>query len=128
LLQRVYLSKLKKNSSDCYLELDNGVSGIIKPHLFCESYKDNNENKEYKEGDKIDAIILWIDYTNQFVYCSNQHSTIKKISPVFKLPENLVNKSSILAKVLLKFDNFVICSLKQKSKSNSFCSNASSLQ
>ncbi|XP_055375156.1 protein RRP5 homolog [Condylostylus longicornis] len=102
-----------KENLNYYVELENGVQGIIKRHLFCAEYKEANETKILKEGDQVKIIILWIDYKNRIVYCSNQGSTLRKITTERKLPKNLVNKTGVNAKVLLIFDNFVVCSLKQ---------------
>ncbi|KAH8312068.1 hypothetical protein KR044_009241 [Drosophila immigrans] len=59
------------------------------------------------------AVILWIDYANDVLLVSNKKRDIEHVSNSSELPPNLVSKSGIKAKVLLKLDSIVVCSLKK---------------
>ncbi|EDW15604.1 uncharacterized protein Dmoj_GI22689 [Drosophila mojavensis] len=66
-----------------------------------------------QEGSKQEAVILWIDYANDLLLISNKKKDIEHISSSKELPQNLIAKSGMKAKVLLKLDNIVVCSLKK---------------
>lgn len=66
-----------------------------------------------QEGSKQEAVILWIDYANDLLLISNRKNDIEHISSSKQLPPNLIAKSGMKAKVLLKLDNIVVCSLKK---------------
>lgn len=65
-------------------------------------------------GSKQPAVILWIDYANDILLISNKKHDIDHISSSNnELPQNLIGKSGMKAKVLLKLDSIVVCSLKK---------------
>lgn len=64
-------------------------------------------------GSKQQAVILWIDYANDMLLISNKKMDIEHISNSKELPQNLIAKSGMKAKVLLKLDSIVVCSLKK---------------
>ncbi|KAM8705693.1 hypothetical protein ACLKA7_010056 [Drosophila subpalustris] len=65
-------------------------------------------------GSKQPAVILWIDYANDILLISNKKRDIEHIgSSNNELPSNLIGKSGMKAKVLLKLDSIVVCSLKK---------------
>ncbi|EDV92511.1 protein RRP5 homolog [Drosophila grimshawi] len=64
-------------------------------------------------GSKQQAVILWIDYANDILLISNRKVDIEHISNSRELPQNLIAKSGMKAKVLLKLDSIVVCSLKK---------------
>ncbi|KAH8414171.1 hypothetical protein KR222_010875 [Zaprionus bogoriensis] len=65
-------------------------------------------------GSKQQAIVLWIDYANDVLLVSNKKVDIEHISSGHaELPQNLVGKAGLKAKVLLKLDSVVVCSLKR---------------
>ncbi|XP_064554596.1 protein RRP5 homolog [Drosophila montana] len=64
-------------------------------------------------GSKQQAVILWIDYANDMLLISNKKMDIEHISSSKELPQNLIAKSGMKAKVLLKLDSIVVCSLKK---------------
>ncbi|XP_037732812.1 protein RRP5 homolog [Drosophila subpulchrella] len=64
-------------------------------------------------GSKHQAVILWIDYSSDVLLISNKKHDIAHISPSGDLPTNLVGKAGMKAKVLLKLETVVVCSLKK---------------
>ncbi|KAL9893579.1 ribosomal RNA Processing 5 [Glossina fuscipes fuscipes] len=74
-----------------------------------------------KPGTQQNCIILWIDYSINIIYLSNKASDINHISNDQNIPSNLVGKSGINAKVLLKLDTILICSLKRLNNPLIYC-------
>ncbi|KAH8360095.1 hypothetical protein KR093_010661 [Drosophila rubida] len=66
-----------------------------------------------EKADVEEAIVLWIDYANDLLLISNQPRDIKHVNDSKELPPNLVAKSGMKAKVLLRLDSIVVCSLKK---------------
>lgn len=65
-------------------------------------------------GSKQQAVILWIDYANDLILISIKKVDIEHISNgIEELSQNLIAKAGMKAKVLLKLDSLVICSLKR---------------
>ncbi|XP_017084123.2 LOW QUALITY PROTEIN: protein RRP5 homolog [Drosophila eugracilis] len=69
--------------------------------------------KAPEAGSKNQAIILWIDYSSDVLLISNKKLDIAHISPSGKLSANLIGKAGMKAKVLLKLESVVVCSLKK---------------
>uniref|UniRef100_A0A1A9V937 S1 motif domain-containing protein n=1 Tax=Glossina austeni TaxID=7395 RepID=A0A1A9V937_GLOAU len=74
-----------------------------------------------KPGTQQNCIILWIDYSRNIIYLSNKPSDLNHISNDQNIPSNLVGKSGIKAKVLLKMDTILICSLKKLNNPLIYC-------
>lgn len=87
------------------LKLDNNISGLIKKCFVGKG--------DIIVGSKIKAIILWIDYIENIVYLSHNRNEIDRINNETTIAENYINKSGINAKVLLKFNNLILCSIKK---------------
>ncbi|KAH8278785.1 hypothetical protein KR018_009476 [Drosophila ironensis] len=66
-----------------------------------------------QEGSKHQAVVLWTDYSRDALLISTKKVDIEHISPDQDLPPNLVGKAGMKAKVLLKLDSVVVCSLKK---------------
>jgi len=64
-------------------------------------------------GSKHQVVILWIDYSSDVLLISNKKHDIAHISQSGDLPTNLVGKAGMKAKVLLKLETVVVCSLKK---------------
>ncbi|XP_060651092.1 uncharacterized protein LOC132787803 [Drosophila nasuta] len=62
------------------------------------------------------AVILWIDYTNDLLLVSNKTWDIQHVINSNELPLNLVAKAGMRAKVLLRLDSIVLCTLKKGGK------------
>ncbi|XP_016981439.1 protein RRP5 homolog [Drosophila rhopaloa] len=69
--------------------------------------------KAPEAGTKHQAIILWVDYSSEVLLISNKKLDIAHISPSGELPTNLIGKAGMKAKVLLKLESVVVCSLKK---------------
>lgn len=75
---------------------------------------DTASTKVPQVGSKQQAVILWIDYAHDLLLISIKKMDIDHISNgVTELPQNLIGKAGMKAKVLLKLDSVVICSLKR---------------
>uniref|UniRef100_A0A1A9WLS2 S1 motif domain-containing protein n=1 Tax=Glossina brevipalpis TaxID=37001 RepID=A0A1A9WLS2_9MUSC len=81
----------------------------------------NKATKVPKFGTRHDCIILWIDYSSNVVYLSNKQADLIHISNDPNIPSNLIGKSGIKAKVLLKMDTILICSLKKINNPLIYC-------
>ncbi|XP_068153955.1 rRNA biogenesis protein RRP5 [Drosophila tropicalis] len=66
------------------------------------------------KGSKHQAVILWIDYASDVLLISNKRVDIEHITTSTDLPQNLMGKAGMKAKVLLKLESIAICSLKKK--------------
>ncbi|KAH8323641.1 hypothetical protein KR074_008255 [Drosophila pseudoananassae] len=64
-------------------------------------------------GSKHQAVVLWIDYSSDVLLISNKKVDIDHISAGGDLPKNLIGKAGMKAKVLLKLESVVVCSLKK---------------
>uniref|UniRef100_A0A0A1XMQ7 Protein RRP5 homolog n=1 Tax=Zeugodacus cucurbitae TaxID=28588 RepID=A0A0A1XMQ7_ZEUCU len=71
------------------------------------------KTKPPKVGAKQECLVMWVDYSNELVYISNKHVDVAHVSQEKHLPSNLVDKSGINAKVLLKTEQLYVCSLKK---------------
>ncbi|XP_011188272.1 protein RRP5 homolog [Zeugodacus cucurbitae] len=71
------------------------------------------KTKPPKVGAKQECLVLWVDYSNELVYISNKQVDVAHVSQEKHLPSNLVDKSGINAKVLLKTEQLYVCSLKK---------------
>ncbi|XP_055923513.1 protein RRP5 homolog [Eupeodes corollae] len=95
------------DTGDWLMEVDkNKVVGLIKKSL-------QGKQKPAKEGALVECIVLWVDYLNNVVYLSSNPNDVKRITKNRNIPENLVYKTGINAKVMLKLDNALVCSLKK---------------
>lgn len=88
------------------LQTENKINGIIKKSFI-------RKPQDFKIGAKIKAVVLWVDYLENVAYLSHNPSEIDRINDETELSQNFVNKSGINAKVLLKFNNVILCSLKK---------------
>ncbi|KAL5273952.1 PDCD11 family protein [Megaselia abdita] len=88
------------------LKIEDQINGIIKKSFI-------RKQQDFEIGTKIKAIVLWIDYLENIVYLSHNSSEIDRINSEKAISENFVNKSGINAKILLKFENVILCSLKK---------------
>lgn len=86
------------------IQLENNINGIIKKSFI---------RKPEEIGAKIKAIVLWVDYLENIVYLSNNSNEIDRITGETDILPNFINKSGINAKVLLKFSNLILCSIKK---------------
>ncbi|XP_017009122.2 rRNA biogenesis protein RRP5 [Drosophila takahashii] len=64
-------------------------------------------------GSKHQAVVLWIDYSSDVLLISNKKLDIEHIAPSGALSTNLIGKAGMKAKVLLKLESVVVCSLKK---------------
>ncbi|KAH8363499.1 hypothetical protein KR084_010954 [Drosophila pseudotakahashii] len=64
-------------------------------------------------GSKHQAVVLWIEYSSDVLLISNKKLDIDHISPSGALSTNLIGKAGMKAKVLLKLESVVVCSLKK---------------
>nr|XP_043068327.1 protein RRP5 homolog isoform X2 [Drosophila bipectinata] len=64
-------------------------------------------------GSKHQAVVLWVDYSSDVLLISNKKVDIDHISSGGDLPKNLIGKAGMKAKVLLKLESVVLCSLKK---------------
>lgn len=96
----------KTSEGNFILQLENNINGIIKKSLI-------KKPQDFEIGSKIKTIVLWIDYLENMVYLSHNASEIERINDETHISPNFVNKSGINAKVLLKFNNVILCSIKK---------------
>ncbi|XP_067634673.1 rRNA biogenesis protein RRP5 [Eurosta solidaginis] len=82
------------------------VMAVVKAKLVGKSKPPKLDTKE-------ECLILWVDYSNELIYISNKECDVSHVSSERNIPNNLVGKSGINAKVLLKTEQLVICSLKK---------------
>uniref|UniRef100_A0A1I8NZ65 S1 motif domain-containing protein n=1 Tax=Stomoxys calcitrans TaxID=35570 RepID=A0A1I8NZ65_STOCA len=68
-----------------------------------------------------DCVILWIDYSSNLILLSNRQGDIDHILPGKGIPQNLVGKGGINAKVLLKNESIFVCSLKKGKNPLVYC-------
>lgn len=64
-------------------------------------------------GSKHQVVVLWVDYSSDVLLISNKKVDIDRISAGGDLPKNLIGKAGMKAKVLLKLESVVVCSLKK---------------
>ncbi|KAH8383522.1 hypothetical protein KR009_009143 [Drosophila setifemur] len=64
-------------------------------------------------GTKQQVVVLWIDYSSDVLLISNKKVDIDHISGSGDLSKNMVGKAGMKAKVLLKLESVVVCSLKK---------------
>ncbi|XP_004518040.1 protein RRP5 homolog [Ceratitis capitata] len=69
--------------------------------------------KPPKVGAQQECLVLWVDYSNEVIYISNKQADVSHVNNEKYISSNLVEKSGINAKVLLKTDQLFICSLKK---------------
>lgn len=69
--------------------------------------------KPPKVGASQECLVLWVDYSNELVYISNKQVDVAHVSQEKHIPSNLVDKTGINAKVLLKTEQLYVCSLKK---------------
>ncbi|XP_016952467.1 protein RRP5 homolog [Drosophila biarmipes] len=69
--------------------------------------------KPPEAGSNHQAVVLWIDYSSDVLLISNKKHDIAHISPSGELSTNLMGKAGMKAKVLLKLESVVVCSLKK---------------
>lgn len=77
--------------------------------------------KPPKVGSAQECLVLWVDYSNELVYISNKQVDVAHASQEKRIPSNLVGKSGINAKVLLKTEQLYVCSLKKGSNPLIYC-------
>ncbi|XP_055848732.1 protein RRP5 homolog [Episyrphus balteatus] len=95
------------DTEDWLMEVEKTkVMGLIKKSV-------QGKQKPPKEGESVECIVLWVDYLNNIVYLTNNKNDISRITKGKNIPENLVNKSGINAKIILKLENAIICTLKK---------------
>ncbi|XP_017140750.1 protein RRP5 homolog [Drosophila miranda] len=64
-------------------------------------------------GSKQLAVILWIDYAEDLLLVSTKKVDIEHIKTQWLIPSNFIGKTGMKAKVLLKLDSVIVCSLKK---------------
>ncbi|XP_061387235.1 protein RRP5 homolog [Musca vetustissima] len=64
-------------------------------------------------GTAQDCIVLWVDYSSNLLFLSNKPGDTDHILPGKEIPQNLIGKGGINAKVLFKNESIFICSLKK---------------
>uniref|UniRef100_A0A0K8VMJ0 Protein RRP5 n=1 Tax=Bactrocera latifrons TaxID=174628 RepID=A0A0K8VMJ0_BACLA len=69
--------------------------------------------KPPKVGASQECLVLWVDYSSELVYISNKQVDVAHVSREKHIPSNLVDKTGINAKVLLKTEQLYVCSLKK---------------
>ncbi|BFF90401.1 protein RRP5 homolog [Drosophila madeirensis] len=72
-------------------------------------------------GSKQPAVILWIDYAEDLLLISTKKMDIEHINSKWLIPSKLIGKTGMKAKVLLKLDTVVVCSLKKGSNPLVIC-------
>ncbi|XP_022211843.1 protein RRP5 homolog [Drosophila obscura] len=72
-------------------------------------------------GSKQPAVILWIDYAEDLLLVSTKKMDIEHINTEWLIPSNLIGKTGMKAKVLLKLDTVIVCSLKKGSNPLVIC-------
>ncbi|XP_075145856.1 ribosomal RNA Processing 5 [Haematobia irritans] len=97
-----------------YIVEKTQVIGIVKSSMV-------GKAKEPKQGAKQECVIIWIDYSNNLLVLSNKQGDIDHILPGNGIPQNLIGKSGINAKVLYKNETIFVCSLKKGKNPLVFC-------
>ncbi|XP_073827184.1 ribosomal RNA Processing 5 [Musca autumnalis] len=82
------------------------IKGIVKSSLV-------GKSKTPAVGTSQECMVLWVDYSNNLLFLSNKPGDTDHILPGKEIPQNLVGKGGINAKVLFKNESVFACSLKK---------------
>ncbi|XP_053967794.1 protein RRP5 homolog [Anastrepha ludens] len=98
---------INKDTNDWHYEIEKtNVLAVVKSSLV-------GKSKPPKVDAKQDCLVLWVDYSTELVYISNKQGDVSHVNSNMHIPNNLVAKTGINAKVLLMTDQLFICSLKK---------------
>ncbi|XP_036342806.1 protein RRP5 homolog [Rhagoletis pomonella] len=102
-----YFRGVNADTKDWQYEIEKTkVAAVVKSSLV-------GKSKPPKVDASQECLILWVDYSNELVYISNKQGDVSHVSSDKNLPSNLVGKTGINAKILLKADQVFVCSLKK---------------
>lgn len=77
--------------------------------------------KAPKPGTLQECVIIWVDYSNSLLFLSNRQGDIDHILPGKDIPQNLIGKGGINAKVLFKNESIFVCALKKGKNPLVYC-------